>query len=295
MLIYTGRYMRKVEEIMELLQLRYFRTAAMLENFTKAAEYHQIPQSAISKTVKNLERELGCELFSRNGKKIALNDNGKMFLEKIDTALKSIDSGVEELKGHKLNVIGIRIFSGIHFVSKMIGEFEKEHRNIKVINYHGHGNALMNQEEDFVFYQLPIDEEIYDHRFLMKDELKIAISKSNPLSSRKKLNLEELSREKFVSYSEGNQLRQMTEDLCRERALAQISFSRQPALTLCAPWWRPASEFHWFRRYPGPWKRQIMYLLCRFPSRSLVIAWKKGKTLTKEQKLFLGYVCKWFS
>ncbi|MCR5556090.1 MAG: LysR family transcriptional regulator [Butyrivibrio sp.] len=290
--------MRKVEEIMELLQLRYFRTAAMLENFTKAAEYHQIPQSAISKTVKNLERELGCELFSRNGKKIALNDNGKMFLEKIDTALKSIDSGVEELKGHKLNVIGIRIFSGIHFVSKMIGEFEKEHRNIKVINYHGHGDALMNQEEDFVFYQLPIDEEIYDHRFLMKDELKIAISKSNPLSSRKKLNLEELSREKFVSYSEGNQLRQMTEDLCREKSFSPniifeaASFDALRSMVEAGVGISLVPEISWSLEKTD---HVSLVPLSSHPSRSLVIAWKKGKTLTKEQKLFLGYVCKWFS
>ena len=57
----------------------------------------------------------------------------------------------------------------------MIGEFEKEHRNIKVINYHGHGDALMNQEEDFVFYQLPIDEKIYDHRSMVEAGVGISL------------------------------------------------------------------------------------------------------------------------
>ncbi len=54
---------------MELLQLRYFRSAAQLENFSKAAEKHMIPQSAMSKTIRKLENELGCELFDRQGKK----------------------------------------------------------------------------------------------------------------------------------------------------------------------------------------------------------------------------------
>ncbi|MBQ6587483.1 MAG: LysR family transcriptional regulator [Butyrivibrio sp.] len=283
---------------MELLQLRYFRTAAMLENFTKAAEYHQIPQSAISKTVKNLERELGCELFSRNGKKIVLNDNGKMFLEKVDIALKSLDSGVEELKGHKLSVISIKVFSGIHFVSKMISEFEKEYRNIKVINYHGQGDALMNQDEDFVFFQLPIDEGSYDSRFLMKDELKIAISKSNPLSSRKKLNLEELKSEKFVSYGDGNQLRQMTEELCQEKGFKPniifeaASFDALRSMVEAGVGISLVPEMSWSLEKTD---HVSLVPITTHPYRSLVIAWKKDKALTHEQKLFLDYVCKWFS
>ncbi len=282
---------------MELLQLRYFRTAAMLENFTKAAEYHQIPQSAISKTVKNLERELGCELFSRNGKKISLNDNGKLFLEKVDTALKSIDSGVEELKEHKLTVIGIRIFSGVHFVSKMISEFEKEHHNIKIINYHGYGEALMNQEEDFVFFQLPIDEEKYNYSFLIDDELKIAISKSNPLSSRKKIGLQELASEKFVTYESGNQLRQLTEELCQERGFKPniifeaASYDTLRSMVEAGVGISLVPETSWSLEKTD---HVSLVSLTSRPSRSLVIAWKKDKILSKEHRLFLDYVCKWF-
>ncbi|MBQ8859595.1 MAG: LysR family transcriptional regulator, partial [Clostridia bacterium] len=41
---------------MELLQLKYLCTAARFENFSRAAKFHNIPQSAISKNIAQLER-----------------------------------------------------------------------------------------------------------------------------------------------------------------------------------------------------------------------------------------------
>lgn len=40
---------------MELLQLRYFRDAAEMENFSKAAKKNLVPQPSISKTISKLE------------------------------------------------------------------------------------------------------------------------------------------------------------------------------------------------------------------------------------------------
>lgn len=48
---------------MELLQLKYFKDAAELENFSKAAKKNMVPQPSISYAIKNLEDELGVPLF----------------------------------------------------------------------------------------------------------------------------------------------------------------------------------------------------------------------------------------
>lgn len=50
---------------MDLLQLRYFKTAAELQSMTRAAEFHMIPQPAMSQTIARLEKELGVKLFTR--------------------------------------------------------------------------------------------------------------------------------------------------------------------------------------------------------------------------------------
>ena len=52
---------------MDILQLEYFCSAAEMENFTLAAKRHFIPQSAMSITIKRLEKELETQLFNRIG------------------------------------------------------------------------------------------------------------------------------------------------------------------------------------------------------------------------------------
>ena len=65
---------------MELLQLRYFLTVAKMLNISRAAEYHMIPQPAMSQTISRLEKELGVALFDRYKNKLSLTRKGEEFL-----------------------------------------------------------------------------------------------------------------------------------------------------------------------------------------------------------------------
>ena len=76
---------------MELLQLKYFKDAAELENFSKAAKKNMVPQPSISYAIKKLEDELGVLLFDRNGRKIFLNENGEYVYQKVSSILNTVD------------------------------------------------------------------------------------------------------------------------------------------------------------------------------------------------------------
>ncbi len=82
---------------MNLTQLRYF--VAVVENgsMTKAAQVTFVSQSAISKTIKQLEGELGVLLFNRVGKNIILNRQGKLFYSYVVDGLRLIDHGVRDV------------------------------------------------------------------------------------------------------------------------------------------------------------------------------------------------------
>ena len=83
---------------MNLKQLKYFRTIAEYEHYSKAAEALGVNQSSLSHAIQALERELDAELFIKRGRNIALSTHGRMFLPHIETALAEIDEGVEELQ-----------------------------------------------------------------------------------------------------------------------------------------------------------------------------------------------------
>ena len=65
---------------MEIRQLKYFAAVADTLNFSRAAETLFISQSALSKQIADLERELGMVLLQRDKRSVRLTPAGKVFL-----------------------------------------------------------------------------------------------------------------------------------------------------------------------------------------------------------------------
>ena len=87
---------------MEWQQILGFYHVAKLGSFTKAANTTFRTQSAISQQIKNLEEELGCQLFERIGKrKLRLTFAGNRFFKFSETILEKHSSLIEELNEMK--------------------------------------------------------------------------------------------------------------------------------------------------------------------------------------------------
>ncbi|MGX7197828.1 LysR family transcriptional regulator [Enterococcus olivae] len=76
---------------MELRQLRYFQTVTHLENMSQAAKELHIAQPSLSKSIADLEEDLGVKLFDRVRKRIQLNRFGKLFLESVEKIFREIE------------------------------------------------------------------------------------------------------------------------------------------------------------------------------------------------------------
>src|SRR5690349_2104635 len=88
--------------LMELRQLEYFVAVAEEANFTRAAERVHVAQPGVSAQVKQLERELGAELFDRGARKVRLTPMGDAVLPYARAVLASAAgarNAVEELNG----------------------------------------------------------------------------------------------------------------------------------------------------------------------------------------------------
>ena len=73
---------------MDLMSLKYFQFVAMYRNFSKAAEHFYIGQSALSRQIANLEKELGVQLFVRDTRNVNLTDAGTVLYQHCDLLLR---------------------------------------------------------------------------------------------------------------------------------------------------------------------------------------------------------------
>ena len=109
---------------------RIFYTVANTKNITKAAEELMISQPAISKSIKNLEEQLGGQLFIRTKRGVILTDEGKEFYNYIKRAMEYIynaESKFTDLINLNTGTIKIGISSTLtkEFLIPYLEEFHK--------------------------------------------------------------------------------------------------------------------------------------------------------------------------
>lgn len=88
--------MRKTQHqrLPSLRSLQVFAAAARHESFTEAANSLAVTPGAVSRQVQELERELGRELFVRNGPNISLTQGGRDLAAPVDQSLKMLEDAV---------------------------------------------------------------------------------------------------------------------------------------------------------------------------------------------------------
>ena len=81
---------------MDLRLLRTFQVAARHLNFSQTAEALYLSQPTVSNHIKQLERELGCELFERSGRSVRLTPAGEQFTAYASRLLEHADTTLQE-------------------------------------------------------------------------------------------------------------------------------------------------------------------------------------------------------
>lgn len=76
----------------ELRHLRAFAAVARTRNFTRAAEGLHLAQQAVSKSVSQLERELGVTLLERTTREVRLTDAGRDLAEDAEAIIAAADT-----------------------------------------------------------------------------------------------------------------------------------------------------------------------------------------------------------
>ena len=114
---------------------RVFKIVADEENLTKASKKLYISQPAITKHIKNLEKELNVELFTRSKYGMILNENGKKLYLQIKDSIENLSKADLIFNNHKNIKLGIHVNMPERIYNNSILKFYEEN-NKDIINIH---------------------------------------------------------------------------------------------------------------------------------------------------------------
>lgn len=273
---------------MELRHLRYFKMLAEHLNFTRAAERLYITQSTLSHQIKQLEEEIGLELFTRNGKKIALTHAGQHLLESANRAVDDIDNTLRELRSLKHPLTGSLAIGATHtFSIKLLGlylalfvsKFPLVKLEILELPAQEIENKLIDESLDIGIAYTPSASEALWSEPLFTESLVLVTNKNHPFASRKKLRMVELHNQPLVLLSRTFATRKLLDSCFNQVKIEPIVVAETntifPIINLIKH--QPIGAIISERAIPDEANLHKIILQDPAPTRTAALLWKKNK------------------
>lgn len=141
-------------------QLKYFVAVAENLSFTKAAEQFYVSQTAITQQIRQLEETLGCTLFDRSTRPVALTSEGRVFLIEAKAILERMAQAAERVHDASTGLTGslrvgyVRGYERSD-LSKLMRRFHQKNSSVLISFYRCPTNelaaSLQQQEYDVIF------------------------------------------------------------------------------------------------------------------------------------------------
>ncbi|MGL6278151.1 MAG: LysR family transcriptional regulator [Gaiella sp.] len=165
---------------MTLQQLRYFLAAVEHGSFTAAARSLFIAQPSLSEQIRQLEAELGVDLFARVGRGIALTAAGRAFRPEAERVLDGVDRArdavrdVRELRGGALS-FGMFGTASAYLVSGLATEFRRRYPDVslRLVGQNSSlvADAVREGRLEAALVVLPVDDDGLEVRPVHREEL----------------------------------------------------------------------------------------------------------------------------
>ena len=178
---------------MELRVLQYFLTVTREMTISGAAEQLHITQPTLSRQMKELEDEVGKQLFVRGNRSIILTDEGLLLKKRAEEIIHLVEKTQKELASSDLLLngdiyIGAVESEGMRIVAKAINKMQSKYPLVKFHIFSGNADDVMDKLDkglvDFGVLIEPVDMSKYDFLKLpIKNSWGVLMRKDSPLAS----------------------------------------------------------------------------------------------------------------
>ncbi len=196
---------------MELRHLRYFVAVAEARSLKLAAEEKlNTTQPSLSRQIRDLEDEVGTTLFIRGAKGVELTPAGRVFLDHARVMLSQAEVAVQSARQIAYPTVpslsmGFMIGHDTTWLPAALTLIRNELPNIHVVistqNSPQLAAAILHGGIDLAFLRREDGTDDIEFRSLIEEQFKVFLPSQHPLAAKKKITLQEIARERFISVS----------------------------------------------------------------------------------------------
>ncbi len=229
---------------MEIRQLKAFLAIAEYKTFTAGARQVNITQAAISMQIRQLEDEVGLQLFTRTPRRVIVTEAGEYLMERARRILREHDSAlaeIAELAGAEHGRLRIGSASAMFATQQLPGILEKlKGRFLKaeITVSSGTSQTLVDKIQhgdiDIAFVSLPVETSNVQTDLLFSDEIVAIAHPRHPLAKEKFISAATLAGEQLILGEHGGNTRRMIDDFfaaANVRPNVVMELNRQEAIT----------------------------------------------------------------
>lgn len=286
---------------MNLQWLYYFNTIAELEHYTKAAEKLHVSQSNLSHSIKELEKELGAELFERKGRNIKLTKYGELFQPYVQKTISSLEDGITTLKEYidpNEGTISLAGFPSMaQFAPDLMVRYQSETNRLDVqFQYSQEGwktlyEMLMDGAVDLIL-STRLNHAQVEASYIGTHRLVLLVPEGHPFAEKECVNLSELDGENYIAFDASGQLRGQLDELFKKMNIrpniVMETLSDQIIYGMVA-----AGRGIAIVPYPlagAPYNTRILPVADNIPQRKLYLQWNKERYIPPAAKYFRDYI-----
>ena len=216
---------------MDIKNLNTFIHVAELGSFSKAGERLGYSQPTVSVQIRQLEEELGAQLFDRVGHAVRLTDKGREVLQSAQQILR-ISQEMAHAGQDRMTTIRLATADSlcIPLLHKEFSVLRQQHPNIRLnLTAAGTGDLFRLLDHNEVDLVCTLDNHIYNSNYVIAAEERVGVhfvvSATHPLAKKKQLTKDDLLHEDFLLTEHGMSYRRLLDEW-----MARDSLQIQPVL-----------------------------------------------------------------
>ena len=187
-------------------QLLTFLTVSEMKNYSRAAEYLNLTQPAVTARIQKLEIELNCKLFLRDGKKISLTEEGNAllpFARKIVNYMNEAKQTIDVLKIPTLTIglapaisvsILFQVLSLLREKNQLLFDIVEAEDSIEI------GKLVTEGRIDIGLVRNVIPFTNLNSKYLFHEKYKFIVGKQHGLAGKSEINMKDLIGETMICY-----------------------------------------------------------------------------------------------